>query len=76
MAPLCLNVCLLKNMGVLDTRRTHNKVERTVWKPHARSCFLDVSNLAEPAAAAAWGQLLRLRWVGCCGCVVELECVL
>ena len=50
--------------------------KRTVWKLHARSCFLDVSSVAESAAAAAWGQLLRLRWVSCCGCVVELECAL
>ena len=74
--PCARNVCLLKNTGVLDTRRTHNKVKRIVWKLHARSCFLDVSSVAESAAAAAWGQLLRLCWVSCCGCVAELECVL
>ena len=44
---------------------------------HIRKCAESAAvSVAESAAAAAWGQLLRLRWVSCCGCVVELECVL
>ena len=35
-----------------------------------------MSSVAESAAAVAWGQLLRLRWVSSCSCSVEFECVL
>ena len=66
--PCARNVCLLKNTGVLDTRRAHNKVRRTVWKLHARSCFLDVSSVAESeppmTTAATTGLRFGIEFVG------------